>query len=278
MRDGRGFGKIFHDTENQQAILEMADHGSVQSVERALTLLELLARQEDGARLSDLAAEAGLAASTVHRLLTTLERRRYVQTDAAGRWHVGRQSFAVGQAYSARRSFIAPAMPFLRQLRDQTRETANLGILEEGEVVTICQAESREITRATAAPGGRTPVLSSGMGKAILATWEDDSIARFIDRFGIRPFTPRGLSSAQAVMQEIAAIRARGYAVDDEEFVPGLRCVAAVVRDPNGDAACALSISGLAARMPPDRVEDFGRRVAAAAARLTEALGGQAGS
>lgn len=252
----------------------MGDGGSVQSVERALSLLELMARAEDGVRLSDLAAEAGLAASTVHRLLTTLERRRYAQCDAGGRWHVGRQAFAVGQAYSARRSFVAPAMPFLRQLRDQTRETANLGILEDGEVVTICQAESREITRAIAPPGGRTPVLSSGMGKAILATWDDDAIARFIERFGIRPATGKGLATRAGVMAEIALIRARGYAVDDEEFVPGLRCVAAVVRDPDGEAACALSISGLATRMPPERVEEFGACIRQAAARLTDALGG----
>lgn len=252
----------------------MAETGGVQSVERALTLLELLARQDDGARLSDLAAEAGLAPSTVHRLLTTLERRRYAQCDAAGRWHVGRQAFAVGAAYSARRSFVAPAMPFLRQLRDVTRETANLGLLEEAEVVTICQAESREITRAIAPPGGRTPVLSSGMGKAILATWDDAAIERLMDRLGVRPMTPRGLASREAVRAEIARIRARGYAVDDEEFVPGLRCVAAVVRDPGGEAACAISISGLAARMPPARVEEFGEVVKQAAARLTEALGG----
>lgn len=247
--------------------------GGVQSVERALTLLELLARQEEGARLSDLAAESGLAVSTVHRLLTTLERRRYAQSDAAGRWHVGRQAFAVGQAYSARRSFVAPAMPFLRQLRDATRETANLGILEDAEVVTICQAESREITRAIAPPGGRTPVLASGMGKAILATWEDAAIERLMDRLGVRPMTARGLASREAVRAEIARIRARGYAVDDEEFVPGLRCVAAVVRDPSSEAACAISISGLAARMTPARVEEFGEVVRQAADRLTETLG-----
>lgn len=252
----------------------MTESGGVQSVERALSLLERLARQEEGMRLSDLAAEAGLPVSTVHRLLTTLERRRYAQSDAEGRWHVGRAAFAVGQAYSARRSFVAPAMPFLRQIRDATRETANLGILEDAEVVTICQAESREITRAIAPPGGRTPVLASGMGKAILATWDDAAVERLMDRAGIRPVTPRGLSSREAVREEIARIRARGYAVDDEEFVPGLRCVAAVVRDPSGEAACALSISGLAARMPPARVAEFGEVVKQAAARLTAVLGG----
>ena len=94
----------------------------VQSVGRALDLLELLSQNEDGLRASDLARLSGLAVSTTHRLLTTLEGRGFAHSDPdSAAWHVGRTAFAVGSTYGRRRSFAVPAMPYLRRLRDLTR-------------------------------------------------------------------------------------------------------------------------------------------------------------
>ena len=107
-------------------------------------LLEALATRLEGTRLSDLAREAGLAPSTTHRLLTTLERNGFAQFDPLrSKWHVGRKAFAVGVAFTNLQSFIAAALPLMRRLRDATKETANLGILEDGEVITVAQVGSR---------------------------------------------------------------------------------------------------------------------------------------
>jgi IclR family acetate operon transcriptional repressor len=248
----------------------------VQSVQRALDLLTQVSEVPGGARLTDLAQSTGLAPSTVHRLLTTLENSGFVYADGlSNRWHVGQRAFAVGSAYTKQRSFVAPALPFLRRLRDATRETANLGVIEDGEVITLSQVESREIKRTISPPGGRVPVICSGMGKAIIATWEDDAIDRVIERHGLRAVTKRSLTSSAAVHEEIARIRSRGYALDDEEFVIGLRCVAAVVWGPSGDPACAISVSGLAARMTPQKVAETGETVKRLAAELTSVLGGR---
>lgn len=228
---------------------------AVQSVDRALTLLELIAADPEGRRLSDLARAADLAPSTTHRLLTALETRGFVQTDAAtGLWHIGRRAHTVGAAWGTAKTLLAPAMPHLRRLRDATRETANLGVIEKGHVITIAQAESREIMRAISPPGGHAPILCSGMGKAIIATWDDDQIDALIDRYGLTPATARSLTTRDAVHRNIAMIRDQGFAMDDEEFVIGLRCVAAVIRSPSGEAAAAISVSGLAVRMTPDKV------------------------
>lgn len=250
--------------------------GGVQSVQRALGLLEQIAGATGGARLTDLAQQAGLAPSTTHRLLTTLEQNGFVYADAASnRWHVGQRAFAVGSAYTKQRSFTAPALPFLKRLRDATRETANLGVIEDGEVITLSQVESREVKRAISPPGGRVPVMCSGMGKAIIATWADPAIDQIVTRHGLRAMTKHSLTSPDAVQREIQAIRHRGYALDDEEFVMGLRCVAAVVWGPSGEAACAISVSGLAARMTPDKVAKTGETVTRLAAELTDVLGGR---
>lgn len=253
----------------------MAEKTGVQAVGRALDLLKRLGQSDEGLRVSDLSRQSGLAVSTTHRLLTTLELHGFAQFNrATSLWHVGREAFAVGAAFGKRKNYIAPALPFLRRLRDQTKETANLGILDHDELVTVSQVESREITRAISAPGGRVPVFCSGMGKAILSTWEDSDIVGLAKRVGFRPMTPRSLRTIEAALEDIQQVRNKGFAYDDEEHVTGLRCVAAVVWSPQGEAACAISISGLAARMSDERMEQFGKIVASSAADLSRSLGG----
>lgn len=255
----------------------MSKPASVQSVSRALNLLTILGKSDDGQRVSDIARQADLAVSTAHRLLTTLEQHGFAQFDPDNAlWHVGRQAYAVGAAYGRRRNFVAAALPFLRHLRDTTRETANLGILEDDMLVTVSQVESREIMRAISPPGGRVPAFCSGMGKAILSTWPDSDIAAYAARTGFRPLTTKSHRDLASAMDDIARIRARGYALDDEEHVTGLRCLAAPVYSTQGEAICAVSISGLAARLSDSRLPEAGATVARAAAELTAKLGGVA--
>lgn len=250
--------------------------GSVQSVERAMAILQVLGEDEEGQRLTDIARRTGLSVSTVHRLLTTMEGQRFAQFDRSdGMWHVGRGAFTVGAAFVRQRNFVAPALPVLRRLRDQTRETANLGVVDDGEVVVLTQVESREIMRAITRVGGRAPMTSSGMGKAILASYRDADIAAVIARHRPLQSTARTLTTSSALKADIARIRERGYALDDEEFVLGLRCVAAVVHNAQAEALCAISVSGLSVRMTDDRLEKLGALIADAARELTLALGGK---
>ncbi|MEE2945989.1 IclR family transcriptional regulator [Cognatishimia activa] len=246
------------------------DTNVVQSVDRALTILESIAERRTGARVSDIATDVGLAVSTVHRLLTTMEQRHFVQQDPrTGGWMIGQRAHGVGESYSLHDSLVVPARPYLRSLRDQTRETANLGVIQSEEAVTISQVESREIMRAIAPPGGRVPVLNSGMGKAIVATWPDEAIASLIRRQGLRKMTSHSLGSEAEAFAEIEKIRQSGYAVDDEEYVIGMRCVAAVVMDHEGEAIAAVSVSGLAARVTHDCIPDIADAVVAAAKSLS---------
>ncbi len=253
-----------------------AKAGAVQSVDRALLLLEALGEDEEGYRLTDLSIRTGLSPSTAHRLLTTLEKRRFVEFDHSdATWHVGRQSFAIGSAFVRRRNFVAPALPFLRRMRDLTHETANLGVVDDGEVVVLTQIESREIMRAITRVGGRAPMVTSGIGKAILATYSDEDVAAIIQRYGMRRLTPKSVVRAGELREALEGVRRDGYALDDEEFLTGLRCVASVVYNDQGEALAAISVSGLAARVPQERVPELGRLVRETARELTLALGGR---
>lgn len=253
-----------------------AKAGAVQSVDRALLLLEALGEDEEGYRLTDLSIRTGLSPSTTHRLLTTLEKRRFVEFDQSdATWHVGRQCFAIGSAFVRRRNFVAPALPFLRRLRDLTHETANLGVVEDGEVVVLTQVESREIMRAITRVGGRAPMVTSGIGKAILATYSDEEVGSIIKRYGMRRLTPKSVVRAGELRDALERVRREGYALDDEEFLTGLRCVASVVYNDRGEALAAISVSGLAARVSSERVAELGRVVRETAHELTLALGGR---
>jgi IclR family acetate operon transcriptional repressor len=252
-----------------------AGDAGVQSVDRALLIIETLAEDDDGYRLTDLAVRTGLSASTVHRLLTTLEKRRFVQFDRnESIWHIGAQSFAVGSTFVRRRNFATQALPYLRKLRDQTRETANLAVVDDGSMVILTRVESREIMRSVTRVGGRVPMAASGLGKALLATYSEEDVFAIIRREGMPKLTSKSIVRAGELCKSLHDIRRQGYSIDDEEAQVGLRCVSAVVYDDCSEPLAAISVSGKASRVPNDRLPILGKFVQEVAAELTCALGG----
>ena len=249
--------------------------GGVQSVDRALLIIETLAEDDEGYRLTDLAIRTGLSPSTVHRLLTTLEKRRFVQFDRGeSTWHIGAQSFAIGSTFVRRRNFVTQALPYLRKLRDQTRETANLAVVDDGAMVILTRVESREIMRSVTKVGGRVPMVASGLGKALLATYSEQDVFAIIQRDGMPRLTSKSIVRAGELCKSLHDVRRQGYSVDDEEALIGLRCVSAVVYDDCSEPLAAISVSGKASRVPNDRLPILGRLVQEVAAELTTALGG----
>jgi IclR family transcriptional regulator, acetate operon repressor len=249
--------------------------GGVQSVDRALSIIETLAEDDEGYRLTDLAVRTGLSPSTVHRLLTTLEKRRFVQFDRdESMWHIGAQSFAVGSTFVRRRNFVTQALPYLRKLRDRTRETANLAVVDDGAIVVLTRVESREIMRSVTKVGGRVPMVASGLGKALLSTYSEEDVFAIIQRQGMPRLTSKSIVRAGQLCKSLHDIRQQGYSVDDEEALIGLRCVSAVVYDDCSEPLAAISVSGKASRVPNDRLPVLGKLVQEVAAELTKALGG----
>lgn len=249
--------------------------GGVQSVDRALSIIETLAEDDEGYRLSDLAIRTGLSASTVHRLLATLESRRFVQFDRAeSKWHVGVRSFTVGASFARRRNFSAQAIPYLRKLRDLTRETANLAVVDDEFIIVLTRMESREIMRSLTKVGGRVPMVTSGVGKAVLATYSDEEVGAVIRHHGMPRLTEKSIVRPSDLFKELEKIRKQGYALDDEEACMGLRCVAAVVYNDCAEPLAAISVSGMTGRLTDQRLPEIGQIVRDVAAELTAALGG----
>ena len=247
----------------------------VQSVDRALSIIETLAEDDEGYRLSDLAIRTGLSTSTVHRLLATLESRRFVQFDRAElKWHVGARAFTVGATFARRRNFSAQAVPYLRKLRDLTRETANLAVVDDEFIVVLTRMESREIMRSLTKVGGRVAMVASGVGKAVLATYSDEDVSAIIRHHGMPRLTEKSIVRPSDLFRELARVRRDGYAIDDEEACMGLRCIASVVYNDCAEPLAAISVSGMTGRLIDERLPMLGQTVREVAAELTAALGG----
>jgi IclR family acetate operon transcriptional repressor len=253
-----------------------ANEGRNQSLTRALTLLERLSEASKGMNLTDLSQQLGMPTATVHRLLSTFEELDFVEQDPGqGLWFVGLKAFTVGNAFLSRRDFVASARPYMHALVDQCGETANLGVIDDGEVVIISQVESREVMRMIARLGSRSPIHASGVGKAQLASMPEHQVAKILQLRGLPRYTDKTIDSPAGLREELEQVRRLGYALDDEEQAVGLRCVAAAIYDENQQALAAISLSGPKARITDSRLSELGNAISQTAAEITQALGGR---
>jgi IclR family acetate operon transcriptional repressor len=142
--------------------------------------------------------------------------------------------------------------------------------------VFISQVETHQAIRAFFRPGQRSPFHASGIGKAVLAHLPSERVSAIVAKSGLEAFTARTLSDRPALLADLAAIRARGWALDDEERHPGMRCVAAPIFNEFGEPVGGISVSGPTVRLTPDRVAELGPKVRDAGIAVTGLIGGLA--
>jgi IclR family acetate operon transcriptional repressor len=255
-----------------RAFDDRGDQNTIKSLDRSLEVLGELARLE-ASTLSGLARALDESPATVYRILVTMQAHRMVEFDEAQQlWHVGAGAFLIGSAFLRRTGLIERARPILRSLMEATGETANLGVESDGAVLFVSQVETHAAILAFFPPGTKSPLHASGIGKALMAHGPEDRLDRLLGR-GLQGYTARTITDPGRLAAELEAIRARGYAVDDEERNEGMRCVAAPIRDAYGETIAGLSVSGPVSRVAPDRIPDFAEKVIAAAEAVSLALG-----
>ncbi len=249
--------------------------GGVQSLTRALSILDALAENEDGLSLTALAKTVALPPSSAHRLLTTLQRKRFVRFEPGSMlWRVGVQAFVVGNAFARSREVAPLAMPFMRQLMEKTGETVNLYVPNGGHAICIAQVQSRQVIRAISRPGGSVPLERSAAGKAILAKMTKIEVNELLSKHGGPDSRRAPRPGSSKLHAELGRIRARGFAFDDEEVAAGLRCIAVSIVDENGSAQAAISIAGPITRLADHRLPRLAEMVLATGDSITREFGG----
>lgn len=233
----------------------------VQSLDRALKLLEHLADAGGSMRLAELQAGTGLPLPTIHRLLRSLAHNGYVRQEPSRRYALGARLIRLGE--SAGRALGTWAKPRLAELVAEIGETANLAMLEADAVVYVAQVPSAHSMRMFTEVGRQVSAHSTGVGKALLSQLPDDQVLALLARTGMPAHTPRTHTDPIAFLAELAEVREQGWAVDDAEHEAGVRCVAVPVHA--APTWSALSVSGPSGRLTVGRAVEIApllRRVA----------------
>jgi IclR family acetate operon transcriptional repressor len=248
---------------------------AVQSVDRALTILEILER-EGWMGVTDLAAELGIHKSTAFRLLATLEQRGLVEQ------HVETQKYRLGfalvrlaGAVRAGLDLTRSARPVCEWLSERTGETVNLAVLEGGEVVNIDQVNLSSSVVSVDWLGRRTGLHATSTGKVFLASLPD-RVREDVLRGELARMTDRTVTDPGRLRAELDAIRRRGWSATEEELELGLNAVAAPVHGADGSVLAAICVSGPAFRLTHDRIDDVGSLTADAAQQVSRRLGSPA--
>ncbi len=250
----------------------MAD--TVQSVDRALSLLELLAKYEDGLGLMELSYQSNLTKSTVHRLLHTLIENGYVkQNEENGPYHLTLKMFQLGVKTVERMDILKISRPYLQRLKDRFGEVIHLVIRDDQEIVYIDKVETDHTIRMYSNIGKRGTLYSTSVGKAMLAYSHDDILHELWNNMHIEQKTEYTITTWLEFLKEIQRIRKNGYALDQEENELGVKCIGVAILDYTGLPVGAISVSGPIQRMTDSKMDEITKEILEVKKEITRELG-----
>jgi DNA-binding IclR family transcriptional regulator len=237
--------------------------GAIQVIDRLVALLDALAEHPEAVSLKALSQRTGLHPSTAHRILNDLVAARIVDRAEPGAYQLGIRLLELGNLVKARLNVRDAALGPMRDLHRTTHQPVNLSIRQGDEIVYIERAVSeRSGMQVVRAVGGRAPLHLTSVGKLFLAADDPRAVRAYATRTGLAGHTRNSLTDLAHLERELAQVRARGYARDNEELELGVRCIAAGIRDDSGRLIAGLSISA-----PSDFLQDAWIELLSATAR-----------
>jgi len=250
-------------------VVPAAARYTVDAAAKALELLSVFSFREPRLSLAELATRTGIPRATAFRLLSTLEQSGFLQK-IHGAYQLGIKCFVLGNIVAGGLDLRETAHPHLVALRDVTRETTQIAILDHWQVVYLERMLSPlPVGFMRARAGAILPAYCTGLGKALLAFAPEQDVEAWAAKQKFTAITPRTITSAKRLLKDLRLVRERGYALDEEEREKGVCCIAAPVRNHNGEVVAAISVAGPSQRMPKELV---GSTVAAAVVNAAAAI------
>lgn len=241
------------------------------ALDRALSILELLAQSRTGLTLPELAQQSNLPRSSVHYLLVTLERRGYLRrNERTSRYLFGTQLLSLANDAVVRLSLRQQAAVQLQTLMQRTQLTVHMGILERNEGMIVARHEPPQSKRMATWIGKRMDVHCTGLGKALIAQLPEDAIDEIIRQHGLARHNENTLATPRRLKEDLLKAARLGYALDDEEDELGLRCIGVPIHNSEGETIAAISLAGLAAEITPGRLPYFVREMKRTATLIAE--------
>ncbi len=246
----------------------------VPAVERAVRVLRALSAHDGARRLSDLSRLLGLSKSTLSELLSTLEHYGFVQRDGDSRaYRLGYALLELGNAVLQRLDLRQLAHPYLVHLRDATGETAVLHVPIGQGALIVDRAESDHQLKVVAPLGYRLPPFAGSVAKVFMARLPDQEFMDLLEGRFLPAFTPNSVTDPERYRRELVRVRRRGYTIDDEEYLPGVRAVSAPILDGRGRTVATVTIVGFSARFTNKRIQQATTAVREAAESISRRLG-----
>jgi DNA-binding IclR family transcriptional regulator len=246
----------------------------INSLDRALQILTILGERRGPMRVSDIGRKLGIDKSTAYRIISTLRARGFVEQESDTRkYTLGLKVLEVAALKLRSIKLVPVAKPFVEELMLRTKEAVHMGVLAEGEIMYIESEQCSGPFNINTQVGGRAPLHSSAVGKAILAFHPIEEVNRIVAIKGLTRFTDRTIISTEELHEHLAGVCKRGWAMDDQETHVGVRCLASAVFDHRGSAVAAMGISGPIQHITQERISFLGQLVKEAAAKISRQLG-----
>lgn len=250
---------------------------SVQSLDRGLLILETVGKSRTPVSLTSLTGVLGIDRSSVFRLANTLKRRGFLANPSSGKEYIlGTSVWHLSRKYDWSRMLATVAHEHLKSLARSTNETAHLAIREGSKALFVDHVGTSHVIAISGQTGELVPLYCTSHGKALLADFDEAALKALFGTAPLERHTRRTIVSIPELARACKRIQARGYVTDDEEFMEGVRCVAAPIRDQEGRIVAAIGISAPVARFPSERDKEYGREVTGIALQVGELLGARA--
>ena len=251
----------------------------MKSLAKAIDTIDAVA-EAGSAGIRELSSLTGFPPSTIHRIVATLVKKHYLRQDpVTKRYLLSFRFLELGSRVQQQTHLTSIARPHLERLMAKTRESINLAVWDGDSAVYLDIVQSSySMLQLFTRPGARVPLYATGVGKLFLSWMSATDLEAYLQRVDLRPFTRHTLTGRDEIIEELNRIRTRGIAVDNEEMEEGVRCVAALIFDHQGQPAASVSITGAAMRVTSDRVEHFGDVTKSCALTISHELGFKSGN
>jgi len=241
------------------------------SVKKALELLDHFTVERPELGLAEISREVDAHKSSVFRVLTTLEAAGFLEKDPqSGKYRLGLKILDLAGRVWGRHDIRQIASPYMDELARETGEVSHLAVLDGVDIVYLEKRGQGQILTVATRVGGRNPAYASSMGKVLLADLSESELKTVVGRGKLKKLTPNTITEMPRLMEELARIREQGFALDNEENFPGIRCVGAPIRDAGGRVVAAVSVTVPVQRMNDERVRELWRLVTNTARMISE--------
>lgn len=251
----------------------MTDERGVQSIDRALDIIEVLAVEESGLGVTEIAIRVGLHKSTAYRIIETLYNRGYLNKTQDNNYKIGLKLIEAVSCYINSLELETQARLYVAQMTAELGLTSHLGVLEGDKVVYIEKMDVFSSVRMYSQIGLRMHAYCSSLGKCMLSGYSGKELSEVMKDCSFIKFTPNTISNIEELHKELLKVRKQGWAMDDEEYEIGHRCIGAPIYDYRGEIIAAVSASGNKHILTDDRIESVAEYVIKVALEISRGLG-----